>query len=367
MLDGKQVGTLDRRKQKYSVLIPERKAPARLDILVEAMGHVNFGTGVDDPKGVVGGIKLVGTDQVDALQAKWEVFPLPLDAGMMKGLQWKDAGAASADSAAIHQPGFWRGTFQLTKVGDTFVDLRKWGKGVVWVNGHGLGRYWNIGPTQTAYLPGAWLKQGANEIVILDLLGPAEPSVAGLEKPILNELHPELDVLGADGQAARVSAVLKGVKPVLSGTFASATDVQDVKLAAPITGKQFCLESVNAFDGKQFASIAELDLLDPAGNSIPHQNWSIAYVDSEEKTGEDGSATNAIDGQTASFWHSAWKAEQPTHPHQIVIDLGSSVAIGGFRYTPRPGANAAGHIKEYRVYIGEKLVGSGAQQKTAGK
>jgi len=90
-------------------------------------------------------------------------------------------------------PAFWRTSLNLAGAHDTFLDLRTWSKGFVWVNGHNLGRFWNIGPQQTMYLPGPWLKSGRNEIVILDLFGPQKPVIAGLEKPILNELHPELD------------------------------------------------------------------------------------------------------------------------------------------------------------------------------
>ena len=71
--------------------------------------------------------------------------------------------------------------------------MRSWGKGLVWVNGHNLGRFWNIGPQQTMYVPGPWLRSGNNQVVILDLLGPEKPVVAGLEKPILDQLRPELD------------------------------------------------------------------------------------------------------------------------------------------------------------------------------
>jgi len=90
-------------------------------------------------------------------------------------------------------PAFWRATMKIEKPEDTFLDLRSWGKGVLWVNGRCLGRYWNIGPSQTAYVPGPWLKRGKNEIIILDLLGPEKPVIAGLAQPILNELHPEKD------------------------------------------------------------------------------------------------------------------------------------------------------------------------------
>jgi beta-galactosidase len=221
------------------------------------------------------------------------------------------------------------------------------------VNGRCLSRFWNIGPTQTAYLPGAWLKPGQNKIVILDLLGPTSPTVAGLEKPILNTLRPELDF--ASKATARATLKLTGVKPVFTGSFTAGGEVQEIKLPQPASGTQFCLETLNAYDGKPFAAIAELDLLDPNGNSISHQDWTIAFVDSEETAGEDGSASNAIDGQSANFWHTAWKNEQPKHPHQLVIDLGPETRVGGFRYTPRAGADNPGRIKDYRVYIGKGL------------
>jgi beta-galactosidase len=334
-LDGKQVGVLDRRARRCEVKLPERAAAARLDILVEAMGHVNFGHEIHDRKGLAGPV----------LAAKWRVYPLRLDAPMLAGLTWK--------SAAGKGPAFWRGSFNLDKPADTFLDLRAWGKGVVWLNGHCLARYWNIGPTQTAYVPGPWLRAGSNEIIVLDLVGPSQPVLAGLEKPILNELHPELDFNRKP--AAKAHLVLGGVKPVHSGAFAPGPDVQEVRFSQPVEGRQFCLEALDAQDGKPFAAIAELDLLDPDGKSVSHANWTIAYVDSEELSSEDGSASNAINGQTADFWHTAWSQTQPGYPHQLVIDLGAPSRIGGFRYTPRPGANVPGRIKNYRVYVGSTL------------
>ena len=59
---------------------------------------------------------------------------------------------------------------------------RPGGKGMVWVNGHAMGRFWEIGPQQTLYMPGCWLKEGDNEIIVLDLKGPAEAKVVGVEK-----------------------------------------------------------------------------------------------------------------------------------------------------------------------------------------
>jgi beta-galactosidase len=287
------------------------------------MGHVNFGQEVHDRKGLRGN------------PGKWLVYRLD---GVKPN--WK-VGKASG-------PAFWRGTFNVDKPADTFLDLRAWGKGVVWVNGHCLARFWNIGPTQTAYVPGPWLRAGTNEVVILDLLGPSQPVLAGLDKPILDQLRPELDF-------ARTSkGRLTLNDPIHTGAFTSGPEVQEVWLAAE--GRQFCIETLNAHDGQPFAAIAELDLLDPAGHSIPHTEWTIAYVDSEELIAEDGSAANAINGQAASHWHTARTQEQPGHPHRLVIDLGAPASIGGFRYTPRAGSNVPGRIKDYRVYVGSTLV-----------
>ncbi len=181
-LDGQRVGIMDRRTNHFAINLPARTQPATLDILVEAMGRVNFGKGIVDRKGLHAPVKLGGTDLTG-----WKIFKLPLDDQMLAHLKF------SAAKTDLNSPAFWRATINLEKTSDTFLDVRPWGKGVVWVNGHCLGRFWNIGPTQTMYVPGPWLKSGANEIVILDLLGPQKPVVAALDHPILNELQPEND------------------------------------------------------------------------------------------------------------------------------------------------------------------------------
>jgi beta-galactosidase len=95
----------------------------------------------------------------------------------------------------------------------------------------------------------------------------------------------------------------------------------------------------------------------PDGKNVSHANWTIVYVDSEEVTAEDGSAMNAINGQTADMWHTEYKDAQPNHPHYLIIDFGDTLTIGGFRYTPRSGdANVGGRIKDYRIYVGDALV-----------
>ena len=114
--------------------------------------------------------------------------------------------------------------------------------------------------------------------------------------------------------------------------------------ATPVSGRQFCLESLDAFDGKQYAAVAEISLLDAKGQPINQSAWTIAYVSSEEGRREDGQALNAINGQASDFWHTAFggKTAAPDHPHRLVIDLEKTVEVAGIRYTPRQGADGKG-------------------------
>ena len=341
-VDGKRVGILDRRSANAKISLPAREKDSQLDILVEPMGRINFGPEMADRKGLIAPVKLGGE-----ILKGWEIFNLPLDEKMLAGLKF------TGGKPGANTPAFWRGTFHLEKAGDTFLDLRGWGKGDLWVNGRCLGRFWNIGPSQTAYAPGCWLHAGENQVVILDYLGAQNPVVAGLEKPILDSLRPQLDFLKTHRPAVKLN--LASAKPVHTGSFTPGTDTQEIKFAVPATGKFFCLESLNAHDGKPYAAIAELDLLDAAGNAISHNGWTVAQVDSEESDAEDGSAENAIDGQTANFWHTQWSKASPNFPHQLVLNLGKSQTIAGFRYVPRQG-DGGGHIKDYRIYVGDGLV-----------
>jgi beta-galactosidase len=343
-IDGKRVGILDRRSASAKILLPDRAQESQLDILVEPQGRINFGPEMADRKGLIAPVKLGG----EVLKG-WKIFKLPLDDKMLAGLKF------SKNQIGSNTPAFWRGAFNLQKVGDTFLDLRDWGKGDLWVNGHCLGRFWDIGPTQTAYAPGCWLRAGENEIVILDTIGSQQHFVAGLEKPILDELHPEKDF--AQSHRPIVKLNLDSATPVHTGSFAPGGDTQEIKFAAPVSGKFFCLEALNSQDGQPYAAVAELDLLDTNGAAISHNGWTIAYVDSEEREREDGSAENAIDGQTANFWHTQWGSASPDYPHRLILNLGKSQTISGFRYVPRQGdESVAGRIKDYRIYVGDDLV-----------
>jgi beta-galactosidase len=96
----------------------------------------------------------------------WETFNLPLDEGEMG--EWsKEAKAVSG--GAGRGPLFFKGSFELDGTADTYLDMSGFKKGVVWINGHNLGRYWYVGPQQRLYCPAPWLKKGRNEVVVLDL------------------------------------------------------------------------------------------------------------------------------------------------------------------------------------------------------
>ncbi len=157
-VDGKYIGKLDRAKAENIIEIPaSTSANPQLDILVEGMGHINFAEYMIDRKGITDRVSLNGMTLMD-----WQIFTLPLDESDVKNLKFT--------SEEKTQPGiFFKGEFDLATTGDTYLDVSQWEKGVVWVNGHNLGRYWNIGPQKQLYCPAPWLKKGKNEIVIFDL------------------------------------------------------------------------------------------------------------------------------------------------------------------------------------------------------
>jgi beta-galactosidase len=347
-LDGVRVGFTDRRSQNFRVELPARAQPATLDLLVEAMGRVNFGVEVHDRKGVHGPVTLTPAAGAAQELHGWQIHRLPLDAAMLAGLDYTPAPASGG-------PGFWRAKLRVEQPGDCFLDLRPWGKGFVWVNGHNLGRYWNIGPQQTMYVPGPWLKPGENEIVILDLLGPQEPVIAALDRPILDELRPALDF--ARGRRREVKLAPAFPAPAHAAAFAPGAAMQEVRFAAPARGRYFCLETHSAHDGGPDASAAELTLLDAAGAPLSTEGWRIAHVDSEEREREDGLAENLIDGQTANSWQTRRDAAKPAPPHRLILDLGRTREVGGLRYVPRQGGpEVTGRIADYRVYVSDQLI-----------
>jgi len=348
-VDGKEAGTMDTRHRRFRVELAARSRPVTIDILLYTIARVNFGVEIHDRKGLHGPVTFKARDGASQAVENWEIRAIDFDAdAVLPPLAFKPDRAKGA--------AFWRGSFDVAASADTFLDMSSWGQGIVWINGRCLGRYWSIGPTQTMYLPGPWIRRGKNEIVVLDLTGPQTARIAGLKEPILDALHPEKD-LARPPSTAR--AQLDGIKPVHEGQFAPGAATQDVMFATAAKGRQFCLESLDAFDGKQYAAIAEIALLDKAGKTLNQSTWTIAYASSEEAKKEDGSALNAINGQNTDHWHTAYSgaaAATAKHPHRIILDLGKEVEVAGLRYTPRQGTEGVtGRIKRYRAFVGDKL------------
>ena len=181
LLDNAPLATIDRRLGQNSCELPARNAEVKLTLVVEAMGRVNSDACLPDRKGILGDVLLKDVEGSRPLR-NWNVCPVALDN------EKAPEQIAYTLSAQPQAPAFYRGRFETAACHDTFLDMSNWGKGLVWVNGHCLGRYWNIGPTQTMYLPGPWLREGTNEIVVLDLLSPRKPALCGRTTPILDRL-----------------------------------------------------------------------------------------------------------------------------------------------------------------------------------
>jgi beta-galactosidase len=183
-VDGRRVATLDRRTKVYSAPIA-LAAHSRLDIFVENMGRINYGADlVNNRKGIIEPVTVNGVEL-----RGWSMYRLPFDSDRSA------LGVSQVHGSAPGIPTLYRGTFTIRNTGDTFLDMRSWKRGIVFVNGRNLGRYWDVGPQQTLYVPGVWLRRGVNRLVVFDLEGGAPRPVAGLKKPILTELYTESVVI----------------------------------------------------------------------------------------------------------------------------------------------------------------------------
>ena len=340
--DGKLLARLDRRRGEFALQLPVLKKGTRIDILVEAMGRVNFDESIHDRKGITEKVELVRGKQSAELK-NWTVYSFPVDYSFVQDKRYKNGTAQT-------MPAYYRTTFRLDKVGDTFLDMSTWGKGMVWVNGLAIGRFWEIGPQQTLFMPGCWLKEGENEIIVLDLKGPEKASIRGLKKPILDWLRNE----GASTHRKEGEQLdLSRETPVAEGTFVPGNGWQEVCFDRQSIGRYFCLEALSAQKGKKIAAIAELDVLGADGKPISREKWRIRYADSEETRSGNCTGDKVFDLQESTYWMTVAK---DAYPHQLVIDLCGDYTVTGFRYLPRAEKGYPGMIKDYRVYVkGEDL------------
>jgi len=163
----KFVGVIDRRLKQDRLKI-DASLGAQIDILVENTGRVNFGDFINGERaGITKQVTLAGAPLLG-----WEIYPLTMT--HTDKLPFK--------KTACEGPCFYRGSFNVAKTADTFLDTTAFTKGQLWLNGTNLGRIWNVGPLKALYAPGPFLKQGANDLIVFDAQGKTGRTVKGLDK-----------------------------------------------------------------------------------------------------------------------------------------------------------------------------------------
>ena len=187
-VNGEKVGELNRNAKHYTLDI-DIPFNATLEILVENMGRINYGAEiVHNTKGIISPVKINDME----INGDWLMYKLPMDKcpdlNQYAKTDVYENGAAQIQSLK-GKPILYEGDFLLNEVGDTFIDMSKWGKGIVFVNGNNIGRYWKVGPQQTLFIPGVWLKKGENKIYIFEQINDTLQTEVKTEKtPVLNNL-----------------------------------------------------------------------------------------------------------------------------------------------------------------------------------
>lgn len=349
-VDGKYIGKLDRRNGEKELMLPSCRKGAVLDILVEAMGRINFGRAIKDFKGITDKVTVTEDRDGHAFVCdlkNWQVFNIEDTLDTYTSMNFVPVSDVAKDADGRLPRGVYRGTFTVNKPSDTFLNFETWGKGLVYVNGHPMGRIWEIGPQQTLYMPGCWLKKGENEIVVFDILGPKEARSEGLREPLLDQLLVQKPLTHRnEGE----NLDLSGATPVLTGTFAPGNGWQQADFKAPVKGRYVVIEALDAIDGKDVAAIAEMYVLDGKGERLSREPWTVLYADSEDMAGVNRSADKTFDLQESTYWSTV---PGTAFPHAVQIDLGATHTISGIQYLPRMESEVPGAIKNYRIYVSE--------------
>ena len=343
-VNGEYIGKINRVNKESSVTLPQTQKGDILTIVVEGMGRINFGRAIKDYKGITGSVTLaseVDGDEVTWNLKDWTISTLPDEYTIYTNALDKVAKGTIVKNTIKSNAGFYRGHFNLKRTGDTFLNMETWGKGLAYVNGHALGRFWSIGPQQTLYVPGCWLKKGRNEVVVIDIEGPNEAACFSQNKPELNKLNNSGD------KKTKKAPNLKSMKPVAKGTFNTGNGWQ--KATFPVAkGRYLAIECLNAHDGANIAAIAELYALDDKAKRMSREPWTAGYADSEDAKGGNHTVDKVYDLQESTYWSTVPTAK---FPHVIVIDLGSECELTGIEYLPRAEQGAPASVKDYRIYV----------------
>lgn len=171
--DGRPVGVLDR--ETASLPLEGASRAVHLELLVENQGRINYGHLLGQGKGILGDVR-IERRRVH----HWAMHPLPLDAWTAEDLATATDGIADTDTdtgtgtgtgtdSAAAGSGFVTAEFTAEESRDTFLAFPGFRKGFVWINGFLLGRYWNIGPQTTLYVPAPLVEAGRNTLTVLEL------------------------------------------------------------------------------------------------------------------------------------------------------------------------------------------------------
>lgn len=349
-VNGRYIGKLDRRVNERELRLPATASGDTLDILVEAMGRINFGRAIKDYKGITSKVLLTAMHDGRPFTCDlrdWQIYPLPDELEFYTSRTFAPVNSLT-DADGHRIPGIYRGTFNLKRTDDTFLDFSAWGKGLVYVNGHPLGRIWEIGPQQTLYAPGCWLRKGENEIVVFDVVGPRDVKVAGHKEPLLDMLQQTAP--GAGDNERLAARLLDGAKPVAEGTAAAGNGWQTLPLAAPATGRYLVVEALGTHDAKDAdrVAIAELYALGTDGKRLSREPWTTVHADSEDTKGSNRTAYKVYDLQESTYWQTA---KRVPFPHYIMLDLGADETVSAIDVLPRAESGAPHSMAGYRIYL----------------
>ena len=180
-VDGKLMATQYQAEIGQDIFVAgEKKATHRIDILMENMGRVNYGhkfLADTQRKGIRTGV----CKDLHFL-LNWQQYPLSFEntenIDFSKGWQ-------------PEQPAFYAFDFEMKALKDTYLDLSGFGKGLAFVNGVNIGRFWNVGPTLSLYIPHSLLKEGHNRIIIFETEGEYEESINLVNQPTFKTIKGE--------------------------------------------------------------------------------------------------------------------------------------------------------------------------------
>ena len=356
-INGKFVGKVDRVKNEQTLKLPAVKKGDCLMILVEGMGRINFGRAIKDFKGIVSDVII--TAEIDNNETTWKPrkwYKARLQDDYESAMNALNSRTRIAEVMPplrdFKKPevtpkgiGYYRGYFDLKKVGDTFLNFETWGKGQVWVNGHAMGRIWSVGPQQTLYVPGCWLKKGQNEVIVLDIIGPTEKVVWGQAEPELNKLQLEKsDKHNNPGDKPD----LNSMAPVFEGQLKSGNGWQTLNFKHDLhRGRYLAIEVQSTQKEGDVTAIAEIYALTDDNARLSREPWTVKYASSEEENGNH-LGDKVFDLQESTYWQTIKGSD---FPHLLVIDLGSEQLVNGIEYLPRAEQGAPGSIKNFKIYV----------------